>query len=679
MKRQDFLFELGMEEMPPKLIEKLSEDLKDNFIDELKLLKIAIGEVKAFSTPRRIALYIKDLECQQKNQKIEKKGPAIDSPKKAIEGFAKSCGINSKNLEKDFVGNKQYYFFRYEKKVQTAEEFLPIVVNQAIKKIPIKKPMYWGDAKYCFIRPVKWLVMLLGKNIINAEIMGIESGRKTQGLRTDNPKCLSINEANQYQKLMFDNFQIEVDFTSRKNTIRQQIELLAKKNKAIAIIDDELLNEVCSLVEHPVVFLAKFNKKFLTLPEEVLISAMKKHQKYFHMTDINGNLLANFISVANTKSKDLSAIIKGNERVILPRLEDSDFFWKNDIAKSSEKRLLELENVLFMQSLGSIADKSRRMAKISEIVATEINVDKGFCIRAAILAKNDLVSEMVGEFADLQGVMGAYYAMKEGETKEIANAIKEHYKPRFAGDLIPDNKFAMVVAIADKIDTITAIYTIGKQPTGSKDPYALRRLALGLVRIFIESELDIDLKKLIKNSLKLHNNSNNKNLSDQIYQFIIQRLKSYYVEKGIDANVFRSVLAINPNSPFDLHKKVQTLDKFVKEKEVVDLIQLNKRICNILKDCKNDITIDITLLTKDVEINIFEVIQKTREKLEKEKDYGQNIKTILEIKDVIYDFFDNATINHKDLNIRNNRMGLIKQLRDLFLYIGDISYLSKSE
>lgn len=675
MAKKDFLFELGLEEMPPKLIEKALQSFKDSFIDEMSSLKISMEKIQTFATPRRLALFIKNLECQQEKQKINKKGPAIDAKKEAINGFARSCGVGVKEL----VADKKYYFFIDEQEGKNAKEFLPIAIKKAINKIPIKKPMYWGDGSYCFIRPVKWMVMLLDEDIIDTTIMGVKSSRLLHGLRNDAKPYIEIERANQYEKLMADNFQIDVDFSIRRNKIFQQINKLANENNANAIIDEELLNEVNFLVEHPLAFIGTFDKKFLTLPKEILISSMKKHQKYFHMMDAKNNLLPNFIAIANSKAKDLKNIINGNEMVVLPRLEDAKFFWEQDIAKSSQTRLLELEKVAFMDSLGSLANKSKRMASIAKLIAIEINENKEDCFRAALLSKTDLVSEVVNEFPNLQGIMGSYYALQEQENTNVVNAIREHYKPKFAGDEIPCDKVSMAVAIADKIDTITGVYYIGKQPSASKDPYALRRLALGLLRIFIEAKLNINLYNLIGKSLELHNDNVDEILINTIYQFMMERLKYYYADKNIDNNVFMSVLAINPKYPFEFDVKVKILNDFIKKTELTTLVEINKRINNILQkhEDKNETLVNPKLFIKIQEEKLLKAITTTKKALIKEKNYKKNIEKILKIETFVSDFFDNVMINYEDKAIRNNRIALIKELKKLFFYIGDISQLSQ--
>ena len=676
MKTHDFLLELGTEELPPKLLKNLSNALKDNLVAELKSLDLTMGEVKVFATPRRLAVLIANLQSEQEDQLIERKGPAVGSPDKAIEGFARSNGVDVSALEKRVLGDKEYFFFKSEKAGEKTDALLPNTVETAINNIPITRAMQWGDLDYSFVRPVHWLVMLLDDAVVPAVIMGLESGNVTKGLRFTGEQFFEISHANQYQSLMNNKAQIEVDFDTRKETIREQVNAVAAKHNATAVIDESLLDEVCALVEYPKAFSGHFDEKFLDVPEEALISAMKSHQKYFHMVDADLKLLPAFISVANIESSDLSVIINGNERVIRPRLADAEFFWEQDKAKRLEDRLVDLDRVLFMKSLGSMGDKAKRIEQLSRTIAGIIGIDADVCARAGLLAKTDLLSEMVGEFADLQGVMGGYYARNDGESDAVADAIKEHYQPRFAGDVLPSTPSGLVVAIADKLDTITGIVCIGQGPTGSKDPYALRRLALGLLRIFVEAKLELNLKTLIEASLNLHANSVDKTVAPKIYQFMMERLKAYYRDNKVDGSVFKAVLAVSPESPLDFHQRVEALNVFTQQSESTGLIEANKRIANMLKDYEGGAEVDISLLLEASEISLFEATEAVSDQLSGQKDYQAIMTSLVGLKSAIDSFFDNVMVNAEEPNLRKARLGLISRVRALFLSVADISYLS---
>ncbi len=677
MEKHDFILELGTEELPPKLLRKLSNSLRDNLVTELENLGLEMGKVDCFATPRRLAVFIKQLQSKQKSQLIEKKGPAIGSPDKAVEGFAKSCGIDKINLKKQHSEGKEYYFYKTRMKGEKVFDLLPIAVKSAIKNIPVTRAMQWGDSDYSFVRPVHWLVMMLDEKIVPSKIMGLSSGNKSRGLRFSNDSIIEIPSAAKYQATMRKKAKIEVDFDLRKELIRQQVIAIASDKNAEAVIDDSLLEEVCALIEYPYAFLGNFDKKYLDVPEEAIISAMKSHQKYFHLVDKGNKLLPLFISVANIESNNMDVIVEGNERVIRPRLADAEFFWNQDRTKSLDQRLVDLKSVLFMKSLGSMADKAKRIEKLSSHIASKLNLDSEVCARAGLLSKSDLMTDMVGEFADLQGIMGEHYALYDGEEKKVAFAIRDQYLPRFSGDKLPSTDEGSVVAIADRLDSITGIYGIGNGPTGSKDPYALRRLALGLLRILVEGKKDLNLIELIDSSLNLHSKEVNRNISSEIYKFMMERLKAYYKESHVDGNVFEAVLAVSPESPLDFHLRIEALNEFIQHSESRSLIEANKRIANILKDCDNiEPKLSLKLLEQEAEKKLYQATQTITEKLKKEKDYGSIMSSLLALKEVIDDFFDNVMVNVKDTKLRQARLSLIERVRKLFLSVADISHLS---
>ena len=676
MKTHDFLLELGTEELPPKLLLKLSKALKDNLSSELEKLSIKSDSIKAFATPRRLAISISELQSKQLDQIIEKKGPSIQSPEMAISGFAKSCGVDVSELEKKELGGKEYFYYSKEEIGQSLSELLPEAIEKSIKDIPITRAMKWGSSDYSFVRPVHWLVVMLDKNIVPAKIMGLESNRITKGLRFIDP-IIELKHAKDYEQVMSDKAQILVDFAKRKELIRDQVLSVAQKNNAEVVIDESLLDEVCALVEYPRAFSGSFDKKFLDIPQEAIISAMKSHQKYFHLVDIQGQLLPLFISVANIESTNIKAIVDGNERVIHPRLADSEFFWNQDKAKKLEERLPDLDSVMFMKSLGSMGQKAKRIESLSSHISDLVGFDQKASARAGLLSKSDLLSEMVGEFADLQGIMGGYYATNDGETQAVSVAIREHYQPRFAGDKVPSTNEGLVVAIADKLDTISGIYGIGQAPTGSKDPYALRRLALGLLRILLEAKIELNLKSLIDYSLNLHLKEVDRSCGDDIYSFMMDRLKAYYKDANIDSNVYEAVLAVSPESPLDFHLRVEALNEFTQSENSKSLIEANKRIANILKDSneKNE-TLNPKILIDDSEIKLFNASESLSKKLSGSKDYQEVMKSLIDLKDSIDSFFDNVMVNTDDDKLKSSRLALIRKIRLLFLSVADISYLS---
>jgi glycyl-tRNA synthetase beta chain len=677
METHDFILELGTEELPPKLLPKLSNSLRDNLVEGLENLGLEMGEVDCFATPRRLAVYISQLQAKQQEQFIEKKGPAIGSPDKAVEGFANSCGVDTNNLEKQLVEGKEYYFYKTKKKGRRTLDLLPMIVKSAINNIPITRAMQWGDFDYSFVRPVHWLVMMLDDKIVPVKIMGLLSGNKSKGLRFSNNSTIEIPSAAKYQATMRKKAKIEVDFDLRKELIRRQVIAIASEKNAEVVIDESLLEEVCALVEYPQAFLGNFDKRYLDVPEEALISAMKSHQKYFHLVDKNKKLLPLFISVANIESTNIAVIVDGNERVIRPRLADSEFFWNQDRTKRLDQRLVDLESVLFMNTLGSMADKAKRIEKLSSHIASKLNLDSEVCARAGLLSKSDLMTDMVGEFADLQGIMGGHYALHDGEEKKVAFAIRDHYLPRFSGDNLPSTEEGLVIAIADKLDSITGIYGIGNGPTGSKDPYALRRLALGLLRILVEGKQDLNLIELIDSSLNLHSKEVNRDMSNEIYKFMMERLKAYYKESQVDGNVFEAVLAVSPESPLDFHLRIEALNEFIQHSESRSLIEANKRIANILKDYDGkELKLNSSLLEEEAEKKLYLATQVITKQLKKEKDYGLIMSSLLALKEVIDDFFDNVMVNVEDTKLRQARLMLIERVRKLFLSVADVSYLS---
>jgi glycyl-tRNA synthetase beta chain len=676
MKTHDFLLELGTEELPPKLLLKLSNSLRDNFEQELNKLNLNFNNIKAFATPRRLAITISELQSKQQDQVIEKKGPSTQSPEMAINGFAKSCGVSVDELEKKELAGKEYFFYSKEEPGQSIKDLLPSIIERSIKDIPITRSMKWGDSDYSFVRPVHWLVVMLDKDVVNANIMGLKSGRESKGLRFQD-SILKFTHANEYENLMSQKAQILVDFNKRKELIRDQILSVAKTNNAEVVIDESLLDEVCALVEYPRAFSGSFDKKFLDIPQEAIISAMKSHQKYFHLVDSKEKLLPLFISVANIESSNIQAIIDGNERVIHPRLADSEFFWNQDKAIKLEERLAGLDSVMFMKSLGSMGQKAKRIEKLSSNISDLAGFDKEIAQRAGLLSKTDLLSEMVGEFADLQGIMGGYYALNDGESKEVSVAIREHYQPRFAGDSLPSTDAGIAVSLADKMDTLTGIYGIGQGPTGSKDPYALRRTALGMLRILLEAKIELNLKSLIDFSLSLHLKEVDRKCAGDIYNFMMDRLKAYYRDANIDTNIYEAVLAVSPDSPLDFHYRIDALNEFTQSADSKSLIEANKRIANILKDSDEKLEeLNSNMLLEDSEKILYKATESLTKELSGSKNYKEIMKSLLNLKDSIDSFFDNVMVNAEDDKVRSSRLALIRRVRHLFLSVADISHLS---
>ncbi|BBB22852.1 glycyl-tRNA synthetase beta subunit [Abyssogena phaseoliformis symbiont OG214] len=692
MNTQDFLLELGCEELPPKRLQQLSNALTHNLTTELDKLKLSYSSVESFATPRRLAVLVSNLQLQQNDQTIERKGPPISAPNQAIEGFAKSCGVAKNVLAKKVFGKTEYYFFTKQQKGFKTIDLLESAIDASIQNIPIAKPMRWSDLDTYFVRPTHWLIMMLGSDVVPASIMGLTSNNTTRGLRFTGERTFGIAYAKDYQKTLLEKAQIEVNFNARKEIIRKQVMQVAKNNNAIVVIDESLLDEVCALVEYPRAFSGSFSNKFLDVPKEALISAMKSHQKYFHMLDTDGNLMSAFISVANIESSDLSVIVDGNERVIRPRLADSEFFWEQDKSTTLESRIPKLDRVLFMDGLGSMGEKARRIETLSGYIADIIGANTKHSARAGLLSKTDLITDMVSEFADLQGVMGGYYALNDGEDPVVASAISEHYHPRFSGDTLPSTKEGLCVAIADKVDSIVGIYGIGHKPTGSKDPYTLKRAALGLLRMMIGSKSQLDLFELIEQSVKLY--EFDEEIIQEIYDFTVSRLEMYYQEQDIDKTVVKAVLAVKSSESivYDWHLRIKAVHNFVQDENSKSLIGAYKRINNIFKNISSKDTADgrymlepsITIDGEDIEFtnkfdkNLLNAHTEFCEKIEGNKrNYLFIVGALLELKPAIDDFFDNVMVLDDDLELREKRVGLLMAVNYSFRSIANFSYLSK--
>lgn len=673
--KKDFLFELGSEELPPKSLKATANLLKENIANLLKTNELSYDYIKFYATPRRLALFIKDLSTEQKDVRINRKGPPVNADKKAISGFVKALNVNIKDLDKITINNIEYYCYSVVKKGPNTKDLLVEIIKTALKNLTANVAMRWGDNDEVFIRPVHWIVALLNSEVLNIEIFNLKSSNITRGLRFTKPNKFIIKNASDYEKVLQNEAKITADFDKRKQLIRNDIVNIAKNNNAILDIDEDLLEEVTALVEYPKAFIATFDKDFLKIPKEVLISAMSSHQKYFHLLDKDNKLLSYFIAVANIESKDISMVIKGNERVIKPRLSDAKFFYNKDCEKTLAIRVNDLKKVMFMKSLGSLYDKVDRLTNLVTYISPKMNANTAAVKRAAYLSKSDLITDMVVEFPDLQGIMGYYYALNDNEDNLVAAAIKYQYHPRFANDLIPESIEAKILAISDKLDTIVGIYGIGQIPSGNKDPYALRRLALGILRILIESKIDINLYEVINESKKTFANLD-LIASAKIYKFMLQRLKTYYLEKGITTNVFEAVYSLMPESPYDFHQRIVTVNEFSKSNKAKSLVEANKRIANMIKKQENtDLSkIDTSLFEQQEEKELF--IRTSQLSADfKNYDYKKMMLALTDSKQVIDNFFDNVMVNVADEKIKINRLSLLYKIRIIFLKIADISFL----
>jgi glycyl-tRNA synthetase beta chain len=685
---KDLLIEIGTEELPPKSLKKLAKAFKEEVSQSLHEQELNYSDAAWYATPRRLSLAFNGLETTQEDKKQQKRGPAVSAafdedgkPTRATEGFAKSCGVEIEQLEKLETDKGTWLAFNAVVKGKQTAELIPEMIETALSRLPIAKRMRWGDNEVEFVRPIKWILILFGDETIDCTIMSIASGKESFGHRFHHPDSITINEPAQYIETLKQEAHVLVDFNERSSLIHSQVAAIAESKNGNAVIDSDLLDEVTALVEWPVSFYGNFNSDFLKLPKEVLISSMQDHQKYFPVVDDEGNLLPYFISVANIESKNPELIKQGNERVIQPRLSDAAFFWERDLKHGLANHIESLNKVIYQKQLGTLYEKSERLQKTASALAGSLNVDVHQANRAAELCLCDLLTDMVSEFPSLQGTMGRYYAVADGEDSTVATAIEEHYQPRFAGDNLPVTTLGQCLAVSEKIDSIVGIFAIGKAPTGDKDPFGLRRSAIGLLRIIIECELDIDLIELI--SLAASNYPDDigaKKQIDTVYQFLIERLRRYYLDEGVNPDTFESVLAVNTSKPLDFHHRLKAVTEFRKLIEAESLAAANKRISNILK--KSDVTytdhVDDKLLAEEPEITLAKSLTDYEKRLApmiENRDYKSALTELAGLRENVDSFFDNVMVNCDDDDVKMNRLALLNNLSALFLKTADISKL----
>ncbi|BBP44979.1 glycine--tRNA ligase beta subunit [Thiosulfatimonas sediminis] len=684
----DFLVEIGTEELPPKALKKLSQAFADGIEAGLQDAKLSYGQVDLYASPRRLAVRVQTLQAKQQDQTVEKKGPAKKAafdadgnPSKALQGFARGCGASIEQLIEVDTDKGVWMAFMQEQKGQAAAQLLPEIVNQSLAKLPIPKRMRWGASDVEFVRPVHWAVMLMDENIVPATILGHETGRATRGHRFHAPQQLDIATPADYINTLCTQGYVQADFAVRAEMIRSQVQAAAQAAGGIAQIDEDLLDEVTALNEWPQAIVGDFDEIFLSVPSEALISAMKGHQKYFHMLDADGKLMAKFITISNIESSNPASVKSGNERVIRPRLSDAKFFWDQDRKQPLDDFLPRLKTVVFQQQLGTLFDKVQRLETLAVKVGRSLGAEPAMLERAARLSKCDLMSEMVGEFPELQGIMGRYYAMQQKEDQQVADALDAQYQPRFAGDELPSSAVAQALAIADKLDTITGIYGIGQVPSGDKDPFALRRSALGMLRIIIEKELDLDLELMIRFALDLHPQvtCNDKLVAD-IHDFVISRLKAYFADQGVSAEQFEAVRSCAPSHPLDFAKRIEAVKAFAQIDGAESLSAANKRIANLLKKVDAEIaeTVDTSLFENAAESALFAKLDELREQVSDliaDKDYIAALQQLATIRAEVDAFFEGVMVMADDEAVRNNRLALLHQIYQLFTDIADISRL----
>ncbi len=687
---QDLIFELGTEELPPIALKRLSQALEKEFISGLKEAGLSHGSVISHATPRRLALVVADCATRQPDRKLEKRGPAVQAafdadgnPTKAAEGFARSCGTSVDKLDRLKTDKGEWLMLQLEEKGKPALELLPGIAEQALNRLPIPKRMRWGSSDAQFVRPVHWLVFKQGDDIVPCQLLDVQAGDISYGHRFHHPEALLIDRAENYASILESKGKVITHFATRKENIEAQVKKVAKTLGGTAEIDPALLDEVTALNEWPIAITGSFEEKFLQVPAEALILTMKKNQKYFPVFDANGELMNHFITIANIDSPKPEVISEGNERVIRPRLADAKFFWDQDGKKRLEDHIESLKSVVFQQKLGSMYDKSLRVADLAAWIAEQTGADAQLAQRAGMLSRCDLMTDMVGEFADMQGIMGRYQALRDGEPAEIAQAMEEFYLPRYSGGPLPQTPTGIALSLAEKIDTLCGIFGIGMKPSGDKDPFALRRAALGALRIIREHSLTLDIKQLLSLSQSLLKDKiGDEQPADGVYHFLMDRLKVLLGDEGISAPLFESIIAVQPSTIPDLDARLQAVKSFMQLPEAEALAAANKRIHNILRKAPETIAdnIDPDLLRDPAEKILAEQLQNKQQQvapLLQGSDYSSALKSLAELRSAVDQFFDDVMVMAEDEKLRNNRLALLKQLSALFLEVADISLLQQ--
>ena len=687
MTTKNFLVEIGTEELPPKALKTLATSFADNVEAELNQAGLTFDKIEWFAAPRRLAVKVLNLATQQPSKEIEKRGPAVSAafdaegkPTKAAEGWARGCGITVEQAERIATDKGEWLVHRAKIEGQPTKNLLNDIVANALAKLPIPKPMRWADKTVQFIRPVHTVTMLLGDELIEGEILGVASARTIRGHRFLGEKEFEIQHADQYPQLLREKGSVVADFNERKAEILAKSQAKATALGGVADIEESLLEEVTSLVEYPNVLAAKFEERFLAVPAEALVYTMKGDQKYFPIYDKDGKLLPHFIFVSNINPEDPTAIIEGNEKVVRPRLTDAEFFFKTDLKQKLVDRLPRLETVLFQQQLGTLKDKTDRIEQLAGEIAKQIGADEAKAKRAGLLSKCDLMTNMVFEFTDTQGVMGMHYARHDGEDEEVAVALNEQYMPRFAGDELPKSLVASAVALADKFDTLTGIFGIGQAPKGSADPFALRRAALGALRIIVEKNLPLDLEDLVKKSAVLFGDKlTNQNVVADVVDFMLGRFRAWYQDEGIAVDVIQAVLARRPTRPADFDARVRAVSHFRTLDSAEALAAANKRVANILAKAEGNIgAIDVALCVEPAEQVLAQSVlslAKEVQPLIAQGEYTAVLDKLADLRQPVDNFFDNVMVNAEDAKLRQNRLAILNTLQGLFLQVADISLL----
>ncbi len=687
----DLLLEIGTEELPPMALRRMSEALGRELSARLKNKGLEHEEPQVFATPRRLAVIINGLESASEDRDIERRGPMVEAafdddgnPTKAALGFAKSCGVEVEHLEQDETDKGKQLLFRTTEVGESTASQLHHLVSEAISRIPVPRRMRWGSGDVEFSRPIHWIVLLYNDELVDTEILGITTSRMSRGHRFHKPEGIRIDTAKEYVSTLYSNGFVMADADARRDMIQSQVEDAAESLGGSAVIDRQLLDETTALVEWPVAITGRFDEEFLELPDAVLMATMKGHQKYFPVMSPEGKLLPNFIAISNIDSKSPESVSTGNERVLRPRLADAQFFFAADQKLSLDDLQNQLQHLVFQNKLGSMADKVERVSKLAGMVAIAMGMDPEsvkHARRAGSLSKCDLLTQLVREMPQLQGVLGREYALAANEPEAIADALAEAYLPRFAGDAIPATPLGKALAIADKLDTLVGIFGIGQKPTGEKDPFALRRVGLGVMRILIEGEMTLNLNKLLETAVSGYADVlTNDNVGVEAFDFMLERLHGYFTDRGISAEVIASVQARNPREPLDFSRRVQAVHEFYQLPDAVSLAAANKRISNILRQVTGDLPSEVNdeLFKENAEwdlaAKVMALTPRVQELLNK-RDYTGALGILAGLRESIDLFFEQVKVMDDDEQIKNNRLALLNNISELFLATADISRL----
>ena len=689
--RRDFLVELGTEELPPKSLFALADSFAEGINKGLDAAGLPHGAVERFATPRRLAVRVRRLAESQPDRAIERRGPPVKAafdtsgkPTRAAQAFAESCGVAVEALEKIETPKGDWLVYRGTEPGVATAELLPGIVRAALDGLPIAKRMRWGSGDAEFVRPAHWLLMLFGRERVPGQVLGLEAGSVSYGHRFMAPRKIPIASPGVYPARLERRGKVIVDLDERRAMIREGVIATARAAGGEAVIEDALLDEVTALVEWPVPLVGRFDPRFLELPDEVMVATLQDHQRYFPMRDARGKLMASFVTVANIDSTDPAQVVAGNERVVRPRLSDAEFFWTTDREQRLEARYEDLGRVTYQARLGSLRDKVDRVSRLAGMVAKAVGGNPALAERAARLSKCDLLTGMVGEFPELQGVMGRYYALHDGEPAEVCEAMQEQYQPRFAGDELPGTPSGMALAVADKLDTIAGIYAAGQKPTGNRDPFGLRRASLGLLRICIERQLDLDLQALIAAALAALPFDVPPETATEVYDYVMERLRAYYLEGdggfSVTPEMFDAVLVTRPASPVDFDARLRALSQFLGLPDAQSLAAANKRIANILRKTDESVgqQVDAELLIDPAEQILAEQVDAMARRVEPEfaaRRYTEALQQLAALRPAVDSFFDSVMVMADDAALRRNRLALLGRLRGLFMHAADLSRL----